>query len=553
MRIHWDKKKDEWVVEADPHVLMRFERMFHVCNRGEGFCRISNNEENVKDLYWFNQRFEIPNLHQAELEALYNEYKAQETSVQDFLNTPTSDVVADLALPLREYQNQAVELLRRSKRILLGDDLGLGKTASAIGGFTLPGALPALVVTATHLTAQWEREVNRFAPHLTTHVIKQKKSYDITIGGKMPDVIIISYFKLDDWHKSLVGKIRYFIADEVQELRSWKHNAVPKKYRAAQRISERAEFFIGTSATPIYNYGGEFYSVMNAIRPGFLGNWREFFAAWCRGSWDKAQLRDPKAFGAFIRKKGVFLRRTRSEVNREIPMLQKIPHMIEADLAALDSVSDACAELARLILSDTPLEQGKKMQLSTEFSSKLRHATGVAKAAYIAEFVKMLLQSEKKIVLFLWHRDVYDIVLEALKDYKPVMYSGTESPAEKEKSRIAFMEGDARVMLMSLRSGPGLDGLQHVCRTVVFGELDWSSGAMDQGSGRVHRDGQRDPVVAYYLMADSGIDPIMSDVLGVKRHQVENVKDPNLDVIEQMVVDEDRIRRLAEHYLSSRK
>jgi len=540
------------VVESDPHVLMRLERTFHVCDRGEGYCRISNNEENVKDLYWFNQRFEIPNANQVELEKLYAEYKAQEDDVQNFLDEPPSSIEVDLAVPLREYQNQAVELLRRSKRILLGDDLGLGKTASAIGGFTLPGALPALVVTASHLTAQWEREIKRFAPHLSTHIIKQNKAYDFRIDGKLPDVTITSYFKLDSWHKSLVGKVRYCIFDECQELRSWKHNAVPKKYRAAQRISERAEFVSGLSATPIYNYGGEFYSVTNAIRPGFLGNWREFFAAWCRGSWDKAQLKNPKAFGAFIRKKGVFLRRTRSEVDREIPALQKIPHTIEADIAALDSVSDACSELARLILSDTPLEPGKKMQLSTEFTSKLRHATGMAKAAYIAEFVKMLLQSEKKIVLFLWHRDVYTVVLEALKDYKPVMFSGSESPAEKEKSKAAFCEGDARVMLMSLRSGPGLDGLQHVCRTVVFGELDWSSGAMDQGSGRVHRDGQRDPVVAYYLMADSGIDPIISDVLGVKRHQVENVKNPELDVMESMVIDDDRIRRLAQHYLAQK-
>jgi hypothetical protein len=45
-------------------------------------------------------------------------------------------------------------------------------TASAIGMLTADGALPALVVTLAHLPRQWEQEFKKFAPKLTTHVIK---------------------------------------------------------------------------------------------------------------------------------------------------------------------------------------------------------------------------------------------------------------------------------------------------------------------------------------------------------------------------------------------
>jgi SNF2 family DNA or RNA helicase len=42
-------------------------------------------------------------------------------------------------------------------RFLLADEVGLGKTCSAITAMSQPGTLPALVVTLTHLPQQWKR------------------------------------------------------------------------------------------------------------------------------------------------------------------------------------------------------------------------------------------------------------------------------------------------------------------------------------------------------------------------------------------------------------
>lgn len=102
---------------------------------------------------------------------------------------------------------------------------------------------------------------------------------------------------------------------------------------------------------------------------------------------------------------------------------------------------------------------------------------------------------------------------------------------------------------MSLRSGAGLDGLQSVSRTVVFGELDWAYGVHEQAEGRVHRDGQKDPVMAYYLTASAGSDPVVMDALGIKRGQLEGIRDPNAALVQKLQTDPDRIKRLAEAYL----
>jgi SNF2 family DNA or RNA helicase len=132
------------------------------------------------------------------------------------------------------------------------------------------------------------------------------------------------------------------------------------------------------------------------------------------------------------------------------------------------------------------------------------------------------------------------------------MYTGTESITQKENSKKAFTEGDAQVLIMSLRSGAGLDGLQGVAKTLCFGELDWSPGVHEQCIGRVHRDGQPGAVMAYFMVSDEGADPMIAEVLGLKRRQIEGVRTPQGELIERLAVDGDYIRRMAERYLTQR-
>jgi len=190
---------------------------------------------------------------------------------------------------------------------------------------------------------------------------------------------------------------------------------------------------------------------------------------------------------------------------------------------------------------------------------KLRHATGVDKAPHVSQFVRLLLEqtdadgNPDPIVLFGWHRDVYNIWLEQLAEFKPELYTGSESPNQKAESARRFIEGDTNLLIVSLRSGSGLDGLQRRCSRVVIGELDWSPGALEQCIGRVYRDGQTKPVMVYYLTAQDGCDPSMIDVLGVKREQIENVRDPSGPATAVKEVDPGHVRKLAEDYLKRRR
>jgi SNF2 family DNA or RNA helicase len=99
------------------------------------------------------------------------------------------------------------------------------------------------------------------------------------------------------------------------------------------------------------------------------------------------------------------------------------------------------------------------------------------------------------------------------------MYTGSETPEKKREMKDRFCVGDSNLLIVSLASGAGLDGLQHRCATGVMGELDWSPARHSQAEGRYHRDGQKMPCMTYYLVCDYGLDPVMTQTLGIKRAQ----------------------------------
>lgn len=541
-----------WHIQCEPHVRTKLKRLFpEIDQRAGNIVKLFDNEENCRDLRWFIERYPMAVNESNYLQNRAECHVEQENQIQALLSLSQPPADFELAFPPRDYQKIAASLALIKKGLLVADHVGLGKTVTGICLMAQQQNLPVLVITLTHLTIQWEREVNKFAPQLKTHILKTGQPYDLIKKtrkkgepDRLPDVIICNYHKLHGWADVLAGLVRYVVADEAQELRRSESN----KYYAAQHISEKAHLIVALSATPIYNYGIEFFNVLNIVKPGALGTKAEFLREWCS---DSESIKDPKAFGEYLRREGLMIRRTRKEVGRELPPIIKIPQYVDCDKSSLDKIKGSAIELAKIILANQSKERGAAFHASQEFNVLMRQATGIAKAPYVAEFVRLLLESEEKVLLFGWHREVYNIWLSLLKEFKPVLYTGTENAKQKEEARVAFMEGDSRVMIISLRAGAGLDGLQTVCSTAVKGELDYSPGVHEQCNGRLGRDGQESPVAVHYLISESGSDPIIADILGIKRGQIEGVIDPDGELIENLEIEAGYVKRLATDYLVS--
>lgn len=547
-----------WRITCEPQVRSRLKRVFpRVPQSAAQHIDLLGSPENSRELLWFLQRYpmQIDEEAQTCLHKLAEQHHEMERSLAELVAGRLPIPAFELAKPPREYQRYAGAQVEIRGGLLLADDLGLGKTVTGICPMAVPANLPAVVVYPAALPNHWPEKLAEFAPNLRVHHIRKGQPYPLIrqprqrisdLWETIPDVILVSYHKLRGWAETLGEIVQYVVFEECQQLRS----PDSEIYRACCYLAGQARLRMGLTATPIYNYGSEFYHVVNPLIPDCLGGYDEFLREWCIGSpGEKPKLRDAEQFGTYLRREGIMLRRTRAEVGRELPALAKIPHEIESDSSALARITGDAVALAQTILAANEAYRGQKMQAAGEFDQLVRQATGVAKAPYVAEFVRLLVESGQQVLLFGWHREVYGIWREKLREFNPVMYTGSESPKEKQAAKDAFIAGESRVMLISLRAGAGIDGLQHVCSTVVFGELDWSPGVHEQCIGRVHRDGQTEPVQAFFLISDEGSDPIVSDVLGVKREQIEGFRNPGEHLIERRDIGENQLRQLAQRFL----
>jgi superfamily II DNA or RNA helicase len=431
--------------------------------------------------------------------------------------------------------------LQRVGGLLVGDDTGEGKTYSAGACLLLPGALPAVVVCMPHLKHQWRQKLESFTT-LTCHCVQGTRPYPIPPC----DVRIFGYTQLAGWADVLESfGCGLAVWDETQELR---RGMAAQKGAASLRLASVARWKLGLTATPIYNYGDEIWDVMRFLRPELLGEREDFLREWCTAlSNGRSRVTNPKALGSYMRDANAFVRKAKDRSGVPNIVVRHVDHN-EASLASIEAVAAALAETA------THGAYEERGQAVRELDLRVRQQTGIAKAPYVAKFVQLLVEAGEPVVLFGWHRGVYDIWLRELAALRPAMFTGSETIKAKEEQLRRFLEGDTDLFIMSLRAGAGVDGLQRRASTAVFGELDWSPGIHHQCVGRLDREGQiawPDPVSAIYLVARDGSDPPMMETLGLKASEASQIIDPSLGV-QKAASDDSHLRGLVQRYLRRR-
>lgn len=415
-------------------------------------------------------------------------------------------------------------------------------TVTACAMFADKQYLPALVVLETHLARQWAAKIHEFTT-LTVYEIKSSKPYELPPA----DVYLITYTKLAGWIDFAdVSPFKSIVFEEIQQLRNGDDTA---KGKAAAAFRKRALVALGLSATPVFNYGSEIFKIIDILAPGALGSWDDFKQEWCTmGAGGHWLVNDPQALGTYLRERHIALRRTNADVGNQRPPLNIIMHEVPFDQNVMQADEAMIRALAERVLKGSFVERGKAAR---EFDLRLRQITGVAKAPHVAAFVKILLEAGQPVILCGWHREVWRIWGNHLAKYRPVSITGDESPGQKDAAVRAFCSGATDLLFLSLRSGAGIDGLQHRCHTIVHGEFDWSPATHDQCNGRLDRPGQTKAVDAIYPYADGGSDPGIIAALGIKASQAHGIVDPLAAPADQHS-DATRIQRLAELYLAGR-
>ncbi|MBR6186988.1 MAG: DEAD/DEAH box helicase [Clostridia bacterium] len=515
--LSYNARRKCWVIKGDPAVTELAKRLFPGSDAKRGEARFTAHKRIIGDVNWLMLRYPLeiaPRDRERWAQALTDArdyYRARE---QARTAPPIGQLSpAEFSGELRPFQQAGVAWLLLTPRALLADEMGLGKTVQALACAAREGMFPLLIVPPPHLCRNWHSETRRFlrvrGREPRVHIVKGLKPYELPPA----DVYILHYLLLRGWKQALPQMgFHTVIFDEVQELR----RTGTEKYSAASLLSESCERVMGLSGTPIYNYGSEIWNVINILDYHFLGDFETFTREWCMGYGNRIVAK-PELLGDHLRKEGLMLRRTKQEVLPELPEKRRLVQEIDADDALYVHLMAPVWEKLYRWRQDQALSASARAILEDQISQEARQATGLAKAPYVCQFVKALVNAGEKVLLFAHHHAVMDLYKKELKAERPVFITGRETAARKEEAVDKFMTGKSDLCCISLRAASGLNLQRATC--VVFGELDWSPAVHSQAEDRAHRMGQKDSLLCYYLVSPRGSDQDMQEALGLKVSQ----------------------------------
>ena len=227
---------------------------------------------------------------------------------------------------------------------------------------------------------------------------------------------------------------------------------------------------------------------------------------------------------------------------------------VEPDIEQLESAQKLAEDLAMRVL--TAHDYNESGIASRQFDIQMRKMTGLAKARACAASAKILLDRGLPVILFGYHRAVYQIWEEEFANYNPMFYTGKQTPSQKKRAKQAFIDGNTNLLIMSIRSGIGVDGLQYRAPWIVIGEFDWSKAVHIQNIGRGDRDGNPNPqgCGVIFVATNYGSDPIMQSILGIKSSQGRGIQDPKSGQTEVAINNQltpGRFKDMAKSFLTS--
>jgi SNF2 family DNA or RNA helicase len=445
-----------------------------------------------------------------------------------------------LQATLRPYQAEGLSFLQhlRANHVggVLADDMGLGKTLQTIAHFLvekISGRMdkPCLVVAPTSLVANWQREIARFAPQLSTLIIhgpKRRKHFSKIANF---DVVITTYpcltRDLED-----VGQQEYYflVLDEAHTIK----NSRSQAHKAVKQL--KADHHLCITGTPVENHLEELWSLFDFSVPGLLGDLRRFRTKYRypiekEGKTDKlAQLRE--VVQPYI------LRRRKEEVATELPPKTEIVRPVDIsgkqrDLYESIRVS-AHARVRKVI-------RAKGLAGSTiailDALMKLRQVccdprlVNVRSAAEVTESAKFellfellpnLLDQGRRILVFSQFTSMLDLMAQELRG-REVGYRMLTGATRKRQAEIdAFEGGEADVFLLSLKAaGTGLNLTS--ADTVIHYDPWWNPAAQAQATDRAYRIGQKNPVFVYNLIVAGSVEEQMLQLQRRKRFLADSI------------------------------
>ena len=429
-------------------------------------------------------------------------------------------------LQLYPFQKVAVAFAEMSKgRCLIGDEMGIGKTISAIGYAAInPQARPAIVVCPSNVKFNWKKELNKWLPSETVQVITSGKDEPV-----LGDFIIVNYDLMTKMQEKLIKLVpRLVILDECHYIKnSGSKNKPVKRTVATLALCRFTPKIIALSGTAIASRPKEFFNTLNLMRPEQFASFWDFAQRYCDPWHDGFGWNfDGASYTQELneRTRDLCIRRLKSEVLPELPPKTRtfLPiHLSKKDRSPYDIAQE---EWDRRI--EEAYINGEKLPAGTMLNmiNDLRHICGQVKVNYAVDWItQYMTQTGKPIVVFTHHRDVLKRIAGKFKNVQTI--SGDVNSKKRQQIVEDFQAGKIDILVcntIAAKEGITLTRAD----TVLFIEREWVPTDEEQAEDRVYRIGQEsDNVHAVYLSVAGTIDEHFDRVVEAKRQVVKAVLD----------------------------
>ena len=480
--------------------------------------------------------------------ALSGEYKSAKVSispeVKELIRKWTTqqeiEVPKEIHATLRPYQKRGYEWMYQNMRLgfgsILADDMGLGKTLQVI---TLLQKLKddgllerqrAIVVAPTGLLANWQAELQRFAPTLLVFVYhgqrRNLKEFDA-------DILLTSYGLVrSDIDQLKKLKWTVSVIDEAQNIK----NSSTAQSKAVRSL--KADTHIAMSGTPVENRLSEYWSIMDFANKGYLGTIKSFNEDYARPIQQEGDTACAERFRRITAP--MMMRRLKTDKN----IINDLPEKIEQDEFAMLTPQQAAIYKQVLDESMKVIEgmdeadgtqlfkrQGLILQMMLALKQICNHPAQYlkngetdpvlsGKTEMLLDLVSSIDDAGEKAIIFTQFKEMGDMLVKFITDatgVEPMFLHGGCTIKQRKEMVDRFQNARAdKFFILSLKAaGTGLN--LTAATHVIHYDLWWNPAVEAQATDRAYRIGQHQNVMVHRFITKNTFEERINDMINSKR------------------------------------
>ncbi|MBS2964082.1 DEAD/DEAH box helicase [Actinocrinis puniceicyclus] len=392
-----------------------------------------------------------------------------------------------LRVSLRGYQQFGARFALAGRRVIIGDEMGCGKTVEAVAALAhlrAEGERHFLVVCPASVLINWMREVRGHST-LRPYRLHGAHRDEMLLAWAASGGVGITTFETVRSLTLPRVRIAMLVVDEAHYVK----NPHTQRSKALADWTRRIERVLFLTGTPMENQVEEFRSLVGYLQPGLVDEVDGIDA-----------IAGSKAFRRAVAP--AYLRRNQEDVLAELPEMTRVDEWEEfgpQEAAAYRQAVDEGNFMA--------MRRAAYAAATTQGSAKLRR---------LVEIVDEACDCGRKVVVFSYFRDVLDIVCAALGPRALGPLTGSMPAPRRQELVDSFAQSAAHPVLVSQIQAGGVGLNIQAASVVILCEPQVKPTLETQAIARAHRLGQVRKVQVHRLLVADSVDERMLELLETK-------------------------------------